>query len=63
LQTPPLPAGDSTASGLPDGDRTHNPQLRRLVLYPIELRAGGLAILLEGKPGFTQVQAGRGERI
>ena len=26
-------------AGLPGGTRTHNPQLRRLVLYPIELRA------------------------
>src|SRR5205814_10252629 len=26
-------------SGLPGGTRTHNPQLRRLVLYPVELRA------------------------
>jgi hypothetical protein len=34
-----LPAPQS-AVGLPDGTRTHNPQLRRLVLYPVELRAG-----------------------
>ena len=27
------------ASSLPGGDRTPNPQLRRLVLYPVELRA------------------------
>ncbi len=33
------PRGKSI-SGLPDGNRTHNPQLRRLVLYPVELRAG-----------------------
>src|SRR4051812_3891865 len=26
-------------TGLPGGTRTHNPQLRRLVLYPVELRA------------------------
>jgi hypothetical protein len=26
-------------SGLPDRNRTCNPQLRRLVLYPVELRA------------------------
>ena len=26
-------------NGVPDRDRTCNPQLRRLVLYPIELRA------------------------
>ena len=28
-----------TRLGLPGGTRTHNPQLRRLVLYPVELRA------------------------
>src|SRR5438270_13148071 len=28
-------------TGLPGGTRTHNPQLRRLVLYPVELRAAG----------------------
>jgi hypothetical protein len=27
------------ASGTPDRNRTCNPQLRRLVLYPVELRA------------------------
>ena len=43
-------------SGLPDGNRTHNPQLRRLVLYPIELRAGAILISHLG-------HAGRGERI
>ena len=53
----PQPAGDSTASGLPDGDRTHNPQLRRLVLYPIELRAGA-------PPSLNSTgKFGRGERI
>ncbi len=26
-------------AGMPGGNRTHNPQLRRLVLYPVELRA------------------------
>ena len=29
----------NSTSGLPGGTRTHNPQLRRLVLYPVELRA------------------------
>ena len=29
-------------SGLPDRNRTCNPQLRRLVLYPVELRADAL---------------------
>ena len=28
--------------GLPDRNRTCNPQLRRLVLYPVELRADAL---------------------
>ena len=32
-----------TCSGVPDRNRTCNPQLRRLVLYPIELRAQFLA--------------------
>ena len=44
-------------SGLPDGDRTHNPQLRRLVLYPIELRAGAPPSL------NPKGKLGRGERI
>ena len=26
-------------SSMPDANRTRNPQLRRLVLYPVELRA------------------------
>src|SRR3990167_1811101 len=30
------------APGLAGGDRTHNPQLRRLVLYPVELRPEAL---------------------
>ena len=29
----------NSPAGLPGGTRTHNPQLRRLVLYPVELRA------------------------
>ena len=28
------------SNGLPGGDRTPDPQLRRLMLYPTELRAG-----------------------
>ena len=47
-------------TGLPDRDRTCNPQLRRLVLYPIELRA-------EFPRAFEEilqpVTSGRGERI
>src|SRR5205085_3863837 len=30
---------DERKAGAPGGTRTHNPQLRRLVLYPVELRA------------------------
>ena len=30
---------DEIAYGVPDRNRTCNPQLRRLVLYPVELRA------------------------
>jgi hypothetical protein len=37
--------------GVPDRDRTCNPQLRRLVLYPVELRA----LLL--KPGYLLEKA------
>ena len=36
---PPLMQLLQIVSGLPGGTRTHNPQLRRLVLYPVELRA------------------------
>ena len=36
---PPLVSHYRKISGLPGGNRTHNPQLRRLVLYPVELRA------------------------
>src|SRR3569833_1255112 len=35
----------AAASGLPGGTRTPDPQLRRLVLYPVELRAVKPAIL------------------
>jgi hypothetical protein len=35
--------GRATALGLPGPNRTGNPQLRRLVLYPVELRAVNLA--------------------
>jgi hypothetical protein len=41
-------------TGLPDRNRTYNPQLRRLVLYPIELRADLLQddtnVTVSGKP-------------
>ena len=37
--------------GLPGGTRTPDPQLRRLVLYPVELRAAGPARLV-GAAGF-----------
>jgi hypothetical protein len=37
--------------GLPDRNRTCNPQLRRLVLYPVELRADKLHDeIMKGKP-------------
>ena len=38
----PKPAAElrrEIACGVPDRNRTCNPQLRRLVLYPVELRA------------------------
>ena len=47
--------------GLPDGTRTHNPQLRRLVLYPVELRAGLAACAAPSQRAGRSV--GRGERI
>ena len=34
-----LVAGPCRVNGVPDRNRTCNPQLRRLVLYPVELRA------------------------
>ena len=42
-------------SGLPGGTRTPDPQLRRLVLYPVELRAARSAL--------TGLRAGRGGGI
>src|SRR4051812_30118816 len=41
--------------GLPGGTRTHNPQLRRLVLYPVELRAArpGIVPRRNSSPGHT----------
>ena len=38
-----LPSGENQdlSGGLPDRNRTCNPHLRRLVLYPVELRAAG----------------------
>ena len=39
-------------AGLPGGTRTHNPQLRRLVLYPVELRAVPVASRLVGVERF-----------
>ncbi len=66
-------AGDGNL-GLPDRNRTCNPQLRRLVLYPVELRAETLlAVELRAETllGLTTPHAawcsanwgGRGERI
>ena len=59
-----LPTSLSTAeallkSGLPDRDRTCNPQLRRLVLYPIELRA----VSRRHSESNSRELFGRGERI
>ncbi len=42
------------SGGLPGGDRTHDPQLRRLMLYPTEIRA---------ETRRTSLKYGRGERI
>ena len=43
----------SSKLGAPDRNRTCNPQLRRLVLYPVELRAlYRAACLLVGAAGF-----------
>ena len=40
LRPPQIPTTTQTkADGAPDRNRTCNPQLRRLVLYPVELRA------------------------
>jgi hypothetical protein len=41
------------AGGGRGGDRTHNPELRRLVLYPIELLARACRVLIvAGSKGF-----------
>ncbi len=40
--------------GLPDRNRTCNPQLRRLVLYPVELRADGYTF--ETQTSFTNLK-------
>ena len=41
------------AGGGRGGDRTHNPELRRLVLYPIELLARACPVLIvAGSRGF-----------
>jgi hypothetical protein len=37
--TKKLDSGHLKNTGVPDRNRTCNPQLRRLVLYPVELRA------------------------
>ena len=39
-------------TGVPDRNRTCNPQLRRLVLYPVELRAQSRANLMVGVERF-----------
>ena len=52
-------------NGLPDRNRTCNPQLRRLVLYPVELRADAIGLTLGKSPRLqnTAVISGRGGRI
>ena len=49
-------------TGLPGGDRTPDPQLRRLMLYPTELRAGGNKKhenqLMVGAKGFKRLTLG-----
>ena len=41
-------------TGAPGGDRTHNLQLRRLTLYPIELQAQNAAIVDAGGFEFKE---------
>ena len=45
--------------GLPGGDRTPDPQLRRLMLYPTELRA---EIGCAANPFFERIASLRGAR-
>src|SRR5687767_13521929 len=56
---PPLQQTITNSSGLPGGTRTHNPQLRRLVLYPVELRA--VALHPPSQPGADLVGVERFE--
>ena len=55
--------------GLPGGTRTPDPQLRRLVLYPVELRAvagsdlGGSDSAVCLKTGLSSEEGGRGGGI
>src|SRR5690606_16215848 len=49
--------------GAPDRDRTCNPQLRRLVLYPVELRALLRRTLPPHAHRCTRFQTGRGGEI
>src|SRR5690606_1318715 len=53
---PPLELPRSApGSGAPGGTRTHNPRLRRPVLYPVELRAQNRA----GMPTLTRLNRRR----
>src|SRR5512145_3178284 len=49
--------------GLPGGTRTHNPQLRRLVLYPVELRAGPVVGVRGFEPPTSCFQNTRATRL
>ena len=46
--------GIRVLTGAPGGDRTHNLQLRRLTLYPIELQAQNADILDAGMAEFKE---------
>ena len=50
------PLLQKTHSGLPGETRTHNPQLRRLVLYPVELRAADRVWPDSGRGGVIRTR-------
>ena len=61
-----LPSGENQdlSGGLPDRNRTCNPQLRRLVLYPVELRADRVGLTPKETVVKTRQQKiGRGGEI
>src|SRR5512145_580470 len=53
----------NSGPGLPGGTRTHNPQLRRLVLYPVELRAGPVVGVRGFEPPTSCSQSKRATRL